>query len=174
MRSLSTVFRPSRLPVSVSCCLTQPLGTFAARIPCRSGDAQAVPAASNLLRNRQDCCRSARIFCLVIQNQPHRSGAQFFWITCSVLRLSHNPVPLLLGLRQTRGGSDKPDEPDPLLAQAAICPKIPDNGQPVEFQHAGVLAEEAAQPNPRLMQQSHTRHIRCVGKKRLLRRCFVL
>ncbi|MCC1482808.1 hypothetical protein J1C52_14265, partial [Roseibaca sp. Y0-43] len=31
--------------------------------------------------------------------------AQFLWITCSVLHLSHDPVSLLLGLRQTRGGS---------------------------------------------------------------------
>jgi hypothetical protein len=35
----------------------------------------------------------------------NRSGAEFLWITCSVLRLSHDPVSLLLGLRQTRGGS---------------------------------------------------------------------
>ena len=68
-------------------------------------DAQAVPAASNLLRNRQYRRRPACVFCLVIQHHTHRSGAQFLWIACSVLRLSHDPVSLLLGLRQTRGGS---------------------------------------------------------------------
>lgn len=31
--------------------------------------------------------------------------------------------------RKSTAKSEQPDEPDPLLAQAAFCPKIPDDGQ---------------------------------------------
>ena len=68
-------------------------------------EAQAVCAASNFLRDRQNCRRSARIFVLVIQNHPHRSGAQFLWITCAIFRRSYDPASLLLGRRQNRGRS---------------------------------------------------------------------
>jgi hypothetical protein len=48
------------------------------RLVLPNPNAQAVPAASNRLRDRQNCCRSAREFALVIQDHPHRSRAQFF------------------------------------------------------------------------------------------------
>lgn len=61
--------------------------------PCRLMNAQAVPAASNLLRDKQYRRRSARVFALVTQNHPHRSGAEVFWIRYSVLRLSMTQYP---------------------------------------------------------------------------------
>lgn len=69
---------------------------------------QIVSAASNLLRDRTFSRRSTRVLALVVQNHPQRFGAQFLWITCSVLRLYHDPVSILPGLRQIRGSSLEP------------------------------------------------------------------
>ena len=63
---------------------------------------------TDLGRNRFDRSRLVVKFALMLEYQPNSTVAHLWWISVSTFVLFHNPVSLLLGLRQKTGGSAAP------------------------------------------------------------------